>query len=496
MQEQAIVKSFHKGVVTVIGDIMLDEYVLGEVERISPEAPVPVLRVGGEQKVLGAAANVAANIAALGGRARLVGVIGDDLAGRQVVEMLDQSGLIAPCMVVTRTHPTITKTRIMSGQHQIVRVDRETVSAFPDPVVEGLYAEVDAAIEACNVVVLSDYGKGVLSDAIIARAIMAARAMGKPVIVDPKRPNLSAYKGASYITPNRKELSNATGLPCNTDEEAVAAASLGIEQSGAAILLTRSEQGMSLYRHGLDPIHLATEAREVFDVSGAGDTVVATVALSLASGLPIEQALLTANTAAGVVVGKRGTATCSPEELISAMEERARRASEHSALETSQRLDGPTPLQAAVRQRRLWEREGLVVGFANGCFDLLHPGHVSLLAQAAGQCDRLVVALNSDASVRRLKGPQRPVQNEQARATVMNSIKGVDMVVLFDEDTPLEIITALQPDVIIKGADYREDQVVGGDVAKARGGRVFLADLVAGQSTTAMVKRANSGTAS
>jgi D-beta-D-heptose 7-phosphate kinase/D-beta-D-heptose 1-phosphate adenosyltransferase len=294
------------------------------------------------------------------------------------------------------------------------------------------------------------------------------------------------YRGAQLVTPNRRELSEAVRLPCENDAEAEAAANEAIAQSGADILLTRSEKGMSLFRKDAQPIHLPAQAREVFDVSGAGDTVVAVIASGLGAGLPIERTMRIANAAAGIVVGKVGTATTTVEEIAAALSGPERRAS----LAHAQAFAPAMTLAEAVALRADWATQGLSVGFTNGCFDLLHPGHVSLLAQAAGACERLIVALNSDASVRRLKGPTRPIQPLDARARVIGAIRGIDLVVAFEEDTPLALIQALAPDVLVKGADYSEEEVVGGDLVKARGGRILLAALTPGQSTTAIARKA------
>jgi D-beta-D-heptose 7-phosphate kinase / D-beta-D-heptose 1-phosphate adenosyltransferase len=464
--------------VAVIGDVMLDHYVYGRVTRLSPEAPTPVLHVQGERHVLGGAANVAANIAALGGQALLVGVIGADAAGDIFTREVGALASVQADLVIDAQRPTILKTRYLGGQYQLVRVDRESTGAIAGPAGEKVLSAARAAIAGADIVVLSDYGKGLLSDAALAALFAAAKDAGKPVIVDPKRARFADYRGARVITPNRKELAAAVGLPCETDAEAQAAAAAAQAASGADILLTRSEKGMSLFAADAAPLHLKAEAREVFDVSGAGDTVVATYALALAAGLAAGEALQLANAAAGVVVQKLGTATVSPDELTAAVSHGARAAT-----------TVVTPAPAAVAQRAQWAAEGLRVGFANGCFDLLHPGHVSLITQAAAACDRLIVALNSDDSVARLKGPTRPIQSLTARAEVIGALKGVDLVVAFDDDTPLALITALKPDVLVKGADYREDQVVGGDVVKAHGGRVLLADLTPGQSTSAIVSK-------
>lgn len=490
-QDQSMINALAKGRVAIVGDVVLDHYVIGSVARISPEAPVPVLQVARDVEVPGGAANVAANVVALGGAVDLIGVVGDDPGAQRLIDILASIGRTDLGLVTCRTHPTITKTRFVSGQQQIVRVDRESVAEYDPEVTAQLITQIEARIGACDCLVLSDYGKGVLSDAVIAAAIALARDAGKPVIVDPKRPTFEPYRGASFITPNRKELTEATRLPCGTDEEAAIAAAAAMAQAEAAILLTRSEQGMSLYRPGQRPIHLKAEAREVFDVSGAGDTVVASLALGLGVKLPVAAAMRIANTAAGVVVGKLGTATCSVEELKQAWARQVSRPSERA--EAAGEEEGLTPLEAAQAIRAGWEQEGFKVGFANGCFDLLHPGHVSLLRQAAAACDRLIVAINSDASVSALKGPTRPVQDQASRAQVLKALKGVDLVVVFDDPTPLALVEALYPDVIVKGADYKEEDVVGGAFVKARGGRVLLVDLIKGQSTSALVKRANSG---
>jgi D-beta-D-heptose 7-phosphate kinase/D-beta-D-heptose 1-phosphate adenosyltransferase len=476
--------------IAVLGDIMLDQHVHGQVRRVSDEAPVPVLHVQSERHTLGGAANVAANAAALGAEVRLIGVIGDDAEGARLMRTIEQDHrAIRPCLTVDKSRPTVVKTRFLGGQQQIVRVDRELVFPCTGAIEERLLEDLEDALEGAGALVLSDYGKGVLTDRVLAAAFAIARERGAPVIVDPKRKSLADYRGADIITPNRRELSEAVRLPVESDAEAAAAADAAIGQSGAAILLTRSEKGMSLFRRGAAPIHLPAEAREVFDVSGAGDTVVAVIAAALGAGLPVERAMRLANAAAGVVVAKVGTATASPGELAAALDGPERRATLADGLRHAPTATLPEALARVAE----WRAAGLSVGFANGCFDLLHPGHVSLLAQAASACDRLVVALNADASVRRLKGDSRPIQALEARARVIGALRGVDLVVAFEEDTPLALIEALRPDVLVKGADYREDQVVGADLVKARGGRVLLAELIAGESTTAIASRAGTG---
>lgn len=472
--------------IAVLGDIMLDCHVSGAVRRVSDEAPVPVIHVQSERFTLGGAANVAANAAALGASAALVGVIGDDADGGRLVRMLDDGGArIAHRLTVDPTRPTVVKTRYLGGRQQIVRVDREKAGPCAPSIEDALIEDLEESLADAGALVLSDYGKGVLTDRVLAEAFALAARRGIPAIVDPKRRTFADYRGARLITPNRREIAEAVRLPAESDAEAALAAAEAIAQSGADILLTRSEKGMSLFRREADPIHLPAEARDVFDVSGAGDTVVAVIAASLAAGLRIERAMRIANAAAGVVVGKVGTATASPAELTAALQGPERR----NAL--AARAHAPAMGLAEARaQAAAWRAQGLSVGFTNGCFDLLHPGHVSLLAQAAGACDRLIVALNTDSSVRRLKGDARPIQPLEARARVIGALRGVDLVVAFEEDTPLALIEALEPDVLVKGADYREDQVVGAEIVRARGGRIVLADLVAGQSTTAIAQRA------
>ena len=466
--------------VAVIGDVMLDCYLSGSVSRISPEAPVPVMRVTDEHAVPGGAANVAANLASLGVAVKLVGLAGQDSAREELVSLLSRMGDI-DCTGIAALpgRRTTRKLRVIGAHQQIVRVDHEDDFPCSAEVEADFLKTMTSAIDAAEIVILSDYGKGVCSDRAIRAVLDHAAAAGKKVLVDPKRNDLSAYRGAFAITPNRKELSDATGLPCESDEEAALAAAAAQQVSGANILLTRSEKGMSFFPVEGTPIHLATVAQDVFDVSGAGDTVVAVLAAALAAEMPIRDAMRMANHAAGIVVSKLGTASVTREELAAALTPET---------VSSDINDGRLlSLDDAVALRRVWARDKLSVGFANGCFDLIHPGHVSLIAQAAATCDRLIMALNSDASVQRLKGPSRPIQDEAARAAVMGAIKGVAAVIIFDEDTPLETIEALHPDVLIKGADYTIDKVVGADIVQKRGGRVVLAELSPGQSTSRLV---------
>jgi D-beta-D-heptose 7-phosphate kinase/D-beta-D-heptose 1-phosphate adenosyltransferase len=470
--------------VAVIGDLMLDCYLHGEVSRISPEAPVPVMRALSERPVAGGAANVAANLAALDAHVLLVGLCGQDDAREQLFACLAAAGQVDCSGIVSAAdRRTTKKLRIIGARQQIVRIDHEDTSPWPAELERACIAAAIEAIEAADVAVLSDYGKGVCSDALLRAAIEHAARIGKRILVDPKRRDLSIYSGASILTPNRKELSEATGLPCETDDDAAIAVARAQAMCNADVLLTRSEKGMSYFPRGGVPIHMPTVAQDVFDVSGAGDTVIAVLAAAVGANVPLLEGMRMANHAAGIVVSKVGTATVTRAELAESIIADAPAAVEDGAL---------VGLEEATVLRFQWARERFVVGFTNGCFDLLHPGHVALLQQAARTCDRLIVALNSDASVRRLKGPLRPIQDESARAAIIGAMKGVSAVLVFDEDTPRTLIESLQPDVLIKGGDYTRDHVVGAEIVEARGGRVVLVDLVTGHSTSKLVRAAGS----
>ena len=467
--------------VAVVGDLMLDVYLQGEVSRISPEAPVPVVRLISERAVAGGAANVAANIAHLGGSVHLVGVAGPDEALASLSHLLRREGRIdISGIVIDAQSHTTKKTRLLGHHQQIARIDQERQTDPAADIQDAVINRAIAALDACDVAILSDYGKGALTARVLRSILDHAAKTGKPVIVDPKRRDMTVYRGATIISPNRAELALATGHACETDAEAQAAAAIAHTLTGADVLLTRSEKGMSYFPAHGDPIHLPTVAREVFDVSGAGDTVVAVLGVALAVGLPMSDAMKAANHAAGIVIGKVGTALVSHDELLVDLAAEGGRDIEDGRL-----LDLPT-LSAL---RGYWRKRGLSVGLTNGCFDLLHPGHVALIRQAAESCDRLILALNTDASVQRLKGPSRPIQNDHDRAAVIGAVKGVAAVVLFDEDTPYEIIKALQPDLLVKGSDYTEETVVGADLVKASGGTILLAHLIDGKSTSSLIAR-------
>ena len=466
--------------VLCIGDVMLDRFVYGTVDRVSPEAPIPVLRIEREAQMLGGAGNVVRNVAALGAHATLVAVVGDDGAGRDLARLIaSEPGLDANLITVSGRSTTV-KLRYVAGNQQLLRADREETGALDGDSNERICAAVESEIVDSDIVVLSDYAKGVLSPGLIARLVATARKHGKLIVADPKSVDFGRYKGVSVLTPNAKELAAVTGLSVGDDISAELAARKALSVAGAdAILVTRSERGMTLVARAGDTQHFAAEAREVFDVSGAGDTVLAVLAMALGAGAPIADAAALANLAAGIVVGKAGTAVVRPDDLAQAL---------HAA-----DLKGPEAkiktMDSALDAVALWRTRGLKIGFTNGCFDLIHTGHVSLLTQARAACDRLIVGLNTDASVKRLKGAERPVNTEMARAIVLAALGTVDLVVLFDEDTPVKLIEALRPDALIKGADYSVEQVVGASFVQSYGGRVVLATLTPGQSTSSTIAR-------
>ena len=466
--------------VLCIGDVMLDRYVYGHVDRISPEAPIPVLRVDRESMTLGGAGNVARNVVALGGHVDFIGVIGSDQAGYDLSKQVSALPAIASYLLTDRTRPTTLKTRYVANAQQLLRADLEIAAPLSAEMEEQVLMRAKSALAGCQVVILSDYAKGVLSTRVVSEILKMATAKGAKVLIDPKGRDFSLYSGAYMLTPNRKELSEAIGFPIKDVADAEQAARQLIEKHKLQGMLAKlGGEGVCLVVRDQPAQHFHTATREVFDVSGAGDSVVSTLALAIAGGLSLAEAAELANLAGSIVVGKIGTATVSREELT------------HALMREHMQGDGKIALSAEAAKDTvdLWRKQGYKVGFTNGCFDLLHPGHVSLLRQSRAACDRLIVGLNSDASVKRLKGDSRPVQNETSRSAVLASLADVDMVVIFGEDTPYELIRNLHPDVLVKGADYTIDKVVGADLVQGWGGKVVLADLIQGQSTTSMIAR-------
>jgi D-beta-D-heptose 7-phosphate kinase/D-beta-D-heptose 1-phosphate adenosyltransferase len=471
---------FSNATILCLGDVMLDRFAYCETERISPEAPVPVLLLQRTQSMLGGAGNVARNIAALGGKALLMGLLGHDAAGAEVQALIAQTPGLADRHVASAHRPTVCKTRYLAAHQQIVRIDEEQTHDLDPEEEAALIAAAERAIPEVDAVVLSDYGKSVLGLRVTGAAIARARSLGIPVYVDPKSDDFRCYRGATCVTPNLKELALAAHMPVATDSEIIAAATKIMRESGTeAILATRSEKGMVLVEAS-GAVHLeAARAREVYDVSGAGDTVIAVLALACASGHTLPQAMRLANTAAGIVVSKLGTATVELDELMLELSRDVRDKEWHRAKYYS-------AAEAETLVRR-WKSRGLAVGFTNGCFDIVHAGHVALLSSARAHCDRLIVALNSDPGVRRLKGPKRPVNGLADRSAVIAAVEAVDAVISFDDDTPIELIRRLKPDVLVKGGDYTIEGVVGAEEVEAAGGRVLLVDLIDGRSTTRLI---------
>lgn len=467
----------------VVGDVMLDKYIWGEVGRISPEAPVPVVRVTHQSRQPGGAANVAMNLSRLGAQATVIGFTGGD----------EDEGLLAECLlaegigkefVVSAGYPTITKQRIVGGRQQMLRLDSERVGTRPQQDYDRLVAAVLARLPGSHAVVLSDYAKGVFAPAVCQAVIREARRLSIPVLVDPKTADFSRYRGATTICPNLGELAEAArlgvaGRDAGNIEQLLSAAEAMVTAFDLEFLTaTLSEKGIALVRPGNRLVAPAV-ARQVFDVSGAGDTVIAVLALCLASGLGAEVAVQLANVAAGIVVGKVGTVPVEKHELLAAL-------SPNIALHAEDKVVSRAELVTRVA---MWKANGERVVFTNGCFDLLHVGHITLLEQARRFGDRLIVAINSDASISGLKGPTRPIVGESDRARVLAALAAVDAVCVFSEPTPLELIVAARPDVLVKGGDYNIDTIVGAQEVQTWGGQVKIVPLVPGFSTTRLIAR-------
>lgn len=470
----------HRARVLVVGDAMLDRFVRGSVRRISPEAPIPILAIRDELAMPGGAGNVTRNLASLGAAAAFAGAVGDDAAGEQLAALLAAKAVLGARLAVEPGRRTSVKTRYVAGAQQLLRTDFETVAPVSEATRAALVEAVRELLPQADVVLVSDYAKGAVTPELLPAIMAAAAARNVPVVVDPKGADFARYAGAAVITPNRAELAAAAGRELTDEADYARAARTLMDAHGlGAVCLTRSEEGLSLYPARGEAVHIRAMGKEVFDVSGAGDTVAAVLAAGLAVGAPLALCAALANLAAGIVVGKVGTATVHPDELRQAV---LRLVGEGAALKILSR-------ERLLETVALWRSRGLSVGFTNGCFDLLHPGHAAMLDGARKECDRLIVGLNTDASVRRLKGPTRPVQDQASRARLLASLSCVDAIVLFDEDTPLELIRAIAPDMLAKGGDYTLETVVGADLVMAVGGRVVLVPLDAGNSTTDIIRR-------
>jgi D-beta-D-heptose 7-phosphate kinase/D-beta-D-heptose 1-phosphate adenosyltransferase len=466
--------------VLCVGDVMIDRTVAGSVDRVSPEAPIAVLRQESGRAVPGGAGNVLANLTALGARTAFVGIAGEDAEADELEALLTAAAPRGDVDLLRDAgRPTTLKTRFVAGNQQLLRVDRETARPL-DAAMAGRLVEVAIGrLAECDLLVLSDYGKGGITCDTARPLIDAAAGAGKPVLVDPKGRDFGRYAGATLVTPNRAELAVAVGTAVD-DEAALADAAADLRHRIEADWLLTTLGGAGMLLQGRTESHrIPGVRREVYDVVGAGDTVLAVMAALMAVRCPAPAAAWLANLAGSIAVGRRGTATIGDVDLRIALA--AQRGTLHEA-----KIQTAEEAERLVAQAR---RRGDRVGFTNGCFDILHPGHVSLVTQARAHCDLLVLGLNSDASVRRLKGPTRPVNDQRARAHVLAALAGVDAVVIFDEATPLALIERLRPDVLVKGADYSADQVVGGAEVRSWGGEVMLADLVPDASTTATIAR-------
>lgn len=474
--------------IMVVGDLMLDIFVYGDVERISPESPVPVLAVSREDKMLGGAGNVISSLAALKAKPMIFSVIGDDANGKEVAAIAKNLGAEIAGLMIDETRPTILKTRYLARNQQVLRTDIEKTHPISADIEGKILTGVQKSLKQVKAVVLSDYGKGILTKSLLEKTIRMANEAGVPVLVDPKGNDFSIYRGADLVTPNRKELGDATGTKnLKSDEDIVSAAKKIIRESGIkSVLATRSEDGLSIVPSVGETLHLKAQAREVFDVSGAGDTVIATMAAVLGTGADMNIAAKMANIAGGIAVSKVGTTPVRSEEIITVLEGR----------------EGGNSLQAPIadwvqagEQIRKWKAQGLKVGMTGGCFDIIHFGHVNYLNEARRNCDRLVLALNHDASVKILKGPSRPVNDETARATVIGALASVDMVVFFgaektgEDNTPVAVVTELRPDVFFKGGDYTVDQLPEAKSVLANGGEVRIMKMHEGYSTTSIIDK-------
>jgi len=463
----------------VIGDLMLDEYLWGRADRISPEAPVQVVQVTREDLRLGGAGNVVNNLTALGCRVSICSVIGADDNGTILNHVFTGKGVDVSGVFEDPLRTTSKKTRVVAANQQIVRIDRETKEPLNPEFEARLIRFVEQHAAEYQVLLVSDYLKGVLTEKVVQAIIAAGKKHSIPVLVDPKGADYSKYRGATILTPNRKEAEQASGIEI-TDEDSLqrAAQKLLAECCLDALLITRSEQGMSLFEASGGVVHIPTFAREVFDVTGAGDTVLAAMGLSLACGAGFEESARLANMAAGIAVGKIGTSTVSPAEIVGQIG--------HSHTDTESKIKNLDVLAQLIEGER---SRGKRVVFTNGCFDLLHVGHVKYLQKARSFGDILVLGLNSDASVRRLKGEKRPLIGQEERAHLLAALNCIDYVVFFDDDTPLALIETLKPAVLVKGGDYTPDTVVGRDVVESYGGRVELVEFVDGKSTTNIIEK-------
>ena len=470
----AMISAMQDQHIVVIGDVMLDRFINGEVNRISPEAPIPILNQTVVRNMPGGAANVARNLAHLGLRVTLIGITGDDDDADQLEKILSEEAAISAKLLRDNTRPTTAKTRFTANGQQLLRVDHEDCQSFSSSMQGNIQKQIAEALDGAKTVILSDYNKGMIEKPLIDMVLGHKRRDQFQVLIDPKKSDASLYQGVDMLTPNISEFHGFCRqwdiAPPNAHDLGAldAAAQRILSATGiGAIMITLSANGIMVCRMGKDPFHAISIARSVYDVSGAGDTVIASLGGAICANADLIEAAYLANVAAGVVVGKTGTATASPGEILALLHQHT-----------------PPSLDMMVMETKQWKAAGESVVFTNGCFDCLHPGHIWLLGEARKAGDRLVVGLNSDASTRRLKGTHRPIQNERERASALAALPEVDAVIIFDTDTPYDLITALNPDVLIKGGDYKPDEIVGSDHVITSGGKVEIIPTRAGFSTT------------
>lgn len=457
--------------ILIVGDLILDHYVHGSTERTSPEAPVPVVLFREEKMIPGGAANVARNVCAAGAQAMCVGIVGEDPESRMLLDGLTAIGADCTGILTVANRPTTTKTRIISQNQQMVRLDREDNSAISSEAQEKLVASCRAAMAQCDAVIISDYGKGVLAPSVLRAVIDATDSRGIPSFIDPKGRDYSKYRGVHALTPNAREAYEASGFATNTVEGLRDAAQAIIAQTGCELLaITRGSDGVALFHETREPLLIAAAAREVFDVTGAGDTFVAFLALGIANGCTASEAARLANAAAGVVVGKSGAATVSPVELRAAMSPGA----------VGRKLRTREELKEITEQLR---SSGKKIVFTNGCFDFIHAGHVAFLQSARALGDALILATNTDETITRLKGEPRPIIKQQQRESLLAAIEAVDYIVTFSDPTPHELIRELRPDIVVKGSNYTREQVEGWEIVEGYGGRIELLDVLEDIST-------------
>ncbi len=467
---------FMKQKIIVVGDLILDEYLWGTVERVSPEAPVQVVDIQREFSTLGGAGNVVANLLSLGARVQICSVIGQDLNGQALLNELQHLGLSTDGIFRNPKRQTTKKSRVIAANQQVLRIDREIRRPIEKQSEKKIVNYIHEHCHESSAIILSDYQKGILTNTLLSQIFSLAKKKGKPVFVDPKGACFQKYKKANYLTPNKKEASLATGIDLTSEDEIQRAGQKLLEELELdGLILTRGKEGISLFRPHQSPVTLPTIAREVFDVSGAGDTVLASLTLGFLAGLSLVEAAELANIAAGVVVGKVGTATVTPDEILG-----------YGDINLNNKLKSHPQLQELINHHRLQCRQ---IVFTNGCFDLLHVGHIKLLQEAKNYGDILIVAINDDLSIKRLKGPGRPCMGQEERVQMLSALNCVDYVIMFSEDTPINLIKNIRPEVIVKGADYQKKQVVGWQVVEGYGGTIKLVDLEKGISTSHLIQK-------